>query len=130
MAPSSSAELGQHVPVPRPHGPSQANKHPHAMILLLFGNFVAHGSSLPTTERLIIGCGLCMDKERNACQHPAMRLIVCAACNREITVIQPSVNMVQFMIPVVRDVSKHVTTGMKLDHATSPALQGVTAQQI
>lgn len=34
------------------------------------------------------------------------------------------------MIPVVQDVSKHVTTGMKLDHATSPALQGVTAQQI
>ncbi|RLW11727.1 hypothetical protein DV515_00001771 [Chloebia gouldiae] len=47
-----------------------------------------------------------------------------------VLVNQPSVNMVQFMIPVVRDVSKHVTTGMKLDHATSPVLQGVTALQI
>lgn len=43
---------------------------------------------------------------------------------------QPSVNTVQFMIPVVQDASKHVTTGMRLAHATSPALQGATVQQI
>ena len=56
--------------------------------LLLFGNFVACGSSLPTTERLIIRYGLCMDKDMNFADTPGMRLILCAACIREITVIE------------------------------------------
>lgn len=48
-----------------------------------------------------------------------------------LTVLQQlSVNTVQFMIPVVQDVSKHVTTGTRLAHATSPVLQDATVQQI
>lgn len=43
---------------------------------------------------------------------------------------QRSVNTVQFMTPVAQDVSKHATTGMRLAHATSPALQDATVQQI
>ena len=54
--------------------------------LLLFGNFVARGSSLAMTERLIIGCGLCMDKDMNFADTLEMRLILRAAYIREITV--------------------------------------------
>ncbi|KAF4795681.1 hypothetical protein TURU_091360 [Turdus rufiventris] len=49
-----------------PSWPKRASKPHDPVILLLIGNFVACRSSLRTTERLIIRCGLCMVKERNA----------------------------------------------------------------
>ena len=71
-----------------PHGPKPVKRLVLA-ILLLTGHFVkvARGSLLRTTERLIIGCGLCMNKEQNVADIQRMWLIVSAACNREITVL-------------------------------------------
>ena len=83
---SGSGELG-HLALsaaPSPQGLSRASKCHHLAILLLFGNF---GSSLQMKVRLIIGCGLCIDKDMNFADTPEMRLILGAACNREITVI-------------------------------------------
>uniref|UniRef100_A0A8C3U854 Uncharacterized protein n=1 Tax=Catharus ustulatus TaxID=91951 RepID=A0A8C3U854_CATUS len=70
LLPPGPAELGYlalSADPSRPslHSPSRASKPRDPAILLLFGNFVARGSSLRTTEWFIIRCGLCMDKEQN-----------------------------------------------------------------